>query len=36
MPVRIKPGKNGISVTVEVAPPDAGYRDTAYFQLTPN
>ncbi|MEV6839710.1 hypothetical protein AB0N17_35315 [Streptomyces sp. NPDC051133] len=34
VPVRIKPTRAGIPFTVEVAPPDAGYRDTAYFQLT--
>ncbi|MGW0885716.1 hypothetical protein [Streptomyces sp. NPDC002671] len=32
--VRFKPTQAGIPVTVEVAPPDAGYRETAYFQLT--
>ncbi|QTE02944.1 hypothetical protein [Streptomyces cyanogenus] len=34
VPVRIKPTRAGIPVTVEVAVPDAGYRETAYFQLT--
>jgi hypothetical protein len=34
VPVRIKPTRAGIPVTVEVAVPDAGYREAAYFQLT--
>ncbi|MEU6594566.1 hypothetical protein ABZ923_36110 [Streptomyces sp. NPDC046881] len=34
VPVRFKPTRAGIPVTVEVAVPDAGYRETAYFQLT--
>ncbi|MEV5880742.1 hypothetical protein AB0L75_42540 [Streptomyces sp. NPDC052101] len=34
VPVRIQPTRAGIPVTVEVAPPDAGYRETAYFQLS--
>ncbi|MFE9635844.1 hypothetical protein [Streptomyces sp. NPDC006463] len=34
VPVRIKPSVRGIPVTVEVDPPDAGFRETAYFQLT--
>ncbi|WP_079148495.1 hypothetical protein [Streptomyces agglomeratus] len=33
VPVRIKPTRAGIPVTVEVDPPNAGYRETAYFQL---
>ncbi|MFI8961697.1 hypothetical protein ACIGO8_06230 [Streptomyces sp. NPDC053493] len=33
VPVRIEPSRKGIPVTVEVAPPDAGYRETAHFQL---
>lgn len=31
--VRVEPGKQGTPVTVEVAPPSAGYRETAYWQL---
>ncbi|WP_327418959.1 hypothetical protein [Streptomyces sp. NBC_01233] len=34
VPVRIKPSSKGIPVTVEVDPPTAGFRETAYFQLT--
>ncbi|MFG2988025.1 hypothetical protein ACGFZK_01715 [Streptomyces sp. NPDC048257] len=34
VPVRIKPSGKGIPVTVEVDPPSAGFRETAYFQLT--
>ncbi|MEU5710527.1 hypothetical protein [Streptomyces flaveolus] len=34
VPVHVKPTRAGIPVTVEVAVPDAGYRETAYFQLT--
>ncbi|MFI0812998.1 hypothetical protein [Streptomyces echinatus] len=34
IPVTIRPTRAGIPVTVEVAVPDAGYRETAYFQLT--
>ncbi|MFE9468592.1 hypothetical protein ACFYNW_34075 [Streptomyces virginiae] len=36
VPVRIRPSTNtkGISVTVEVDPPAAGFRETAYFQLS--
>ncbi|MEU7602188.1 hypothetical protein AB0B78_28370 [Streptomyces sp. NPDC040724] len=34
VPVRIKPGSKGTPVTVEVAPPTAGFRETAYFELT--
>ncbi|MFF5536350.1 hypothetical protein ACFY71_28360 [Streptomyces cinerochromogenes] len=34
IPVRIKPTRAGVPVTVEVAVPDASYRETAYFQLT--
>jgi hypothetical protein len=34
VPVRIKPTRAGIPVTVEVDPPDAGYREAANFQLT--
>ncbi|WP_404962310.1 hypothetical protein [Streptomyces sp. 147326] len=36
VPVRIKPGSKGIPVTVEVDPPTADFRETAYFQLTLN
>ncbi|WP_097865646.1 hypothetical protein [Streptomyces sp. rh34] len=32
--VRMKPTRKGVPVTVEVSPPDAGYRETAHFQLT--
>ncbi|MFI1932425.1 hypothetical protein [Streptomyces sp. NPDC020330] len=32
--VRMKPTRSGVPVTVEVTPPDAGYRETAHFQLT--
>ncbi|WP_412074874.1 hypothetical protein ACLF6K_01775 [Streptomyces xanthophaeus] len=31
--VRVMPGKPGTPVTVEVVPPPAGYRETAYWQL---
>ncbi|MDH6228861.1 hypothetical protein [Streptomyces sp. MJP52] len=34
VPVRIKPNGEGVTVTVEVAPPTASFRETAYFQLT--
>ncbi|MEU9798934.1 hypothetical protein [Streptomyces sp. NPDC051000] len=34
IPVRVKPTKRGVPVTVEVDPPAAGFRETAYFQLT--
>lgn len=34
VPVRLKPARKGSPVTVEVTPPDAGYRETAHFQLT--
>jgi len=34
VPVHISATRPGIPVTVEVAVPDAGYRETAYFQLT--
>ncbi|MFB7462767.1 hypothetical protein ACFCZ1_04560 [Streptomyces sp. NPDC056224] len=34
VPLRIKPSAKGIPVTVEVDPPDAGFRETAHFQLT--
>ncbi|MEU3732853.1 hypothetical protein AB0E81_26095 [Streptomyces sp. NPDC033538] len=33
VPVRVKPSERGTPVTVEVAPPDDGYRDTAHFQF---
>ncbi|MGW6982234.1 hypothetical protein ACWGE1_22820 [Streptomyces sp. NPDC054932] len=38
VPVRIRPSTDakGIPVTVEVDPPEAGYRETAYFELTLN
>ncbi|MFF8032414.1 MULTISPECIES: hypothetical protein [unclassified Streptomyces] len=32
--VRVRPDKRGTPVTVEVIPPDDGYRETAYFQVT--
>ncbi len=34
VPVRLKPARKGTPVTVEVTPPDAGYRETAHFQVT--
>ncbi|AWI31238.1 hypothetical protein [Streptomyces tirandamycinicus] len=34
VPVRIRPNGEGITVTVEVTPPTASFRETAYFQLT--
>lgn len=34
VPVRLKPDRKGAPVTLEVAPPHPGYRETAYFQLT--
>ncbi|MFD9380010.1 hypothetical protein ACFWBH_31610 [Streptomyces sp. NPDC059999] len=34
VPIRVKPSRKGIPVTVEVDPPSAGFRETAYFQLT--
>ncbi|WP_030759635.1 hypothetical protein [Streptomyces sp. NRRL F-2664] len=34
VPVRVRPGAKGATVTVEVDPPAAGYRETAHFQLT--
>ncbi|MFD7062821.1 hypothetical protein [Streptomyces sp. NPDC059906] len=33
IPVTVQPSERGIPVTVEVAPPDDGYRSTAYFHL---
>ncbi|MFI1225600.1 MULTISPECIES: hypothetical protein [unclassified Streptomyces] len=33
-PVRLKPARKGAPVTLEVTPPDAGYRETAHLQLT--
>ncbi|QFX86290.1 hypothetical protein GEV49_20735 [Streptomyces sp. SYP-A7193] len=33
IPVTVQPSERGIPVTVEVAPPDDGYRSTAYFQF---
>ncbi|MFF5970525.1 hypothetical protein ACFY7C_03260 [Streptomyces sp. NPDC012769] len=36
VPVRIQPTRKGIPVTVQIAPPDPGYRETAHFQLTLN
>ncbi|MFF2226360.1 hypothetical protein ACFVV7_23940 [Streptomyces globisporus] len=35
VPVRLKPDRKGAPVTLEVNPPHPGYRETAYFQLTP-
>ncbi|MFE1366054.1 hypothetical protein ACFW84_17705 [Streptomyces anulatus] len=32
--VRVKPTRKGVPITVEVTPPDAGYRETAHFQVT--
>ncbi|MEU5283919.1 hypothetical protein AB0G97_07850 [Streptomyces sp. NPDC020755] len=34
VPIRLKPARRGTPVTVEVTPPDAGYRETSYFQTT--
>ncbi|MFE1825890.1 hypothetical protein [Streptomyces yangpuensis] len=34
VPVRVRPSTKGVPVTVEVEPPTAGFRETAYFQLT--
>ncbi|MFG2341143.1 hypothetical protein [Streptomyces yangpuensis] len=34
VPVRVRPSTKGVPVTVEVQPPTAGFRETAYFQLT--
>ncbi|MCX5078058.1 hypothetical protein OG321_37040 [Streptomyces sp. NBC_00424] len=34
VPVRVKPSVKGIPVTVEVDPPTAGFRETAYFQFS--
>ncbi|MCT6777400.1 hypothetical protein LXH09_12275 [Streptomyces sp. CS7] len=34
VPVRLKPGREGAPVTLEVTPPHPGYRETAHFQLT--
>ncbi|MFI7239876.1 hypothetical protein [Streptomyces cyaneofuscatus] len=34
VPVRLKPSRKGIPVTVEVSTPTPGSRDTAHFQLT--
>ncbi|MFE7460485.1 hypothetical protein [Streptomyces sp. NPDC057554] len=34
VPILLKPSRKGIPVTVEVTPPDTGYRETAHFQLT--
>lgn len=34
VPVRVKPSRTGVPITVEVDPPAAGFRETAYFQLT--
>ncbi|MFE2526595.1 hypothetical protein ACFXEL_20375 [Streptomyces sp. NPDC059382] len=34
VPVRVKPSVKGIPITVEVDPPTADFRETAYFQLT--
>ncbi|MFJ9108766.1 hypothetical protein [Streptomyces sp. NPDC102283] len=33
VPVRLKPARKGTPVTVEVTPPDAGYRETSHFQV---
>lgn len=34
VPLRLKPSRKGIPVTVEVSTPTPGSRDTAHFQLT--
>ncbi|MFD5619702.1 hypothetical protein [Streptomyces yangpuensis] len=34
VPVRVRPSTKGVPVTVEVEPPTAGFRETAYFRLT--
>ncbi|MER5777479.1 hypothetical protein ABT144_24965 [Streptomyces sp. NPDC002039] len=34
VPVRVKPSRKGIPVTVEVDPPTADFRETAHFQFT--
>ncbi|MFD7631814.1 hypothetical protein ACFV7Q_38410 [Streptomyces sp. NPDC059851] len=34
VPVRVKGGRKGMTVTVEVRPPDKGYREAAYWQFT--
>lgn len=34
VPVLLKPARKGAPITVEVTPPDAGYRETAHFQVT--
>ncbi|MFE7136228.1 hypothetical protein ACFVAG_00550 [Streptomyces sp. NPDC057644] len=34
VPVRLKPDRKGVPVTLEVTPPHSGYRETAEFQLT--
>ncbi|MGH3313611.1 MAG: hypothetical protein ACRDP3_24005 [Streptomyces sp.] len=34
VPVRVAGDTKGMPITVEVTPPDDGYRDTAYWQLT--
>ncbi|MFD0265103.1 hypothetical protein ACFVGY_00695 [Streptomyces sp. NPDC127106] len=34
VPVRVKPSRKGMTVTVQVCPPDKGYRETAYWQFT--
>ncbi|WP_344607009.1 hypothetical protein [Streptomyces glaucus] len=34
VPVHVRPGGEGTPVLVEVTPPSADYRETAYFQLT--
>ncbi|NXY97179.1 hypothetical protein HYE82_22950 [Streptomyces sp. BR123] len=34
VPVRVKPSRKGMTVTVRVCPPDKGYRETAHWQFT--
>ncbi|MFJ6516215.1 hypothetical protein ACIQMO_29615 [Streptomyces sp. NPDC091406] len=34
VPVRLKPDRKGVPVTLEVTPPHSSYRETAHFQLT--
>ncbi|MFJ9890798.1 hypothetical protein ACIQRW_33790 [Streptomyces sp. NPDC091287] len=34
VPIHLKPAREGTPVTVEVTPPDAGYRETSHFQVT--
>lgn len=34
VPVRVRPNGKGTTITVEVAPPTASFRETAYFQIS--